>query len=130
MSQCDSPHSLISVLGHHAARVSVFRVTTETTQARDGCPQVARRPVPASRPPLPQTGASPPAGSALGDRRALPRADPKVDLVTPPSQISVFIPRPVPLPPSTLPADARGRRRHRGGRGRCVGRGLSRRGSP
>src|SRR5215472_17877495 len=124
MSRCDQPHSLISVSGHRAGRFSVFSITTETTQARDGCPRVTRRPAPASRPPLPQTGASPPAGSALGDRRALPRADPKVDLVPPPSLNSVFIPRPVRLSPSPLPADARGRRRDRGGRGRRGGRPI------
>src|SRR5215470_14935306 len=48
MSRCDQRHSLISVSGHHAARFSVFSITTETTQARDGCPRATHRRRPAA----------------------------------------------------------------------------------
>jgi hypothetical protein len=76
---------------------------------------------------LPQPGASPSAGSALGDRRALPRARPKAHLVSPLSFSAVFVPQLLPLCPPALATHARGRRSDRGRHGRRGSRRVSRR---
>src|SRR5215469_18537256 len=72
MSWCDRRHSLISGFGHHPVRCPVFKLTTKTTQARDGCPPGNASPCPRVTSAAAADGVSPPAGSALGDHRALP----------------------------------------------------------